>query len=177
MTRPVLGLIQPSIQWVLGTLTPGVKWQGMKLTTHLRPVPSLGTHGAIPPSLQYIFMAQCSITHEICLHGMVLSYVQELLYLYPTLPYLTLHRLRGCLETVCSEYLDLRGRKLWETEEDCLRSFTTCTLHQISVQWSNQGGWDGEGGHIICMREMRNVYKILVRNPEGKRPCRRSGLR
>jgi hypothetical protein len=26
------------------------------------------------------------------------------------------------------------------------------------------------------MEEMRNVYKILVRKPEGKRPHRRSGI-
>jgi hypothetical protein len=36
--------------------------------------------------------------------------------------------------------LDLRGRKWWEAREDCImRSFITCTLHQIllglSVRW------------------------------------------
>jgi len=28
-------------------------------------------------------------------------------------------------------------------------------------------------GHVACIREMRNSYKILVRKPEGKRPLRR----
>jgi hypothetical protein len=28
-------------------------------------------------------------------------------------------------------------------------------------------------GHVICMAEMRNAYKIPVRQPEGKRPLRR----
>jgi hypothetical protein len=27
--------------------------------------------------------------------------------------------------------------------------------------------------HVVCMGEMRNVYKILVRMPEGKKPLRR----
>jgi hypothetical protein len=37
---------------------------------------------------------------------------------------------------------------------------------------SNQGGWDGKGreGHVVCMGEMGNGYKILVRKPEGKMP-------
>jgi hypothetical protein len=26
--RPALGLTQPPIQWILGALSPGVKWQG-----------------------------------------------------------------------------------------------------------------------------------------------------
>jgi len=29
-------------------------------------------------------------------------------------------------------------------------------------------------GHVACMGEMINAYKILVGNPEGKRPLRRS---
>jgi hypothetical protein len=28
-------------------------------------------------------------------------------------------------------------------------------------------------GHVACMGDMRNVYKILVRKPEGQRPLRR----
>jgi hypothetical protein len=28
-------------------------------------------------------------------------------------------------------------------------------------------------GLVACIREMRNAYKILVRKPEGKRPCGR----
>jgi hypothetical protein len=29
-------------------------------------------------------------------------------------------------------------------------------------------------GHLVCMEEMRNAYKILVRKPKGKRPCGRT---
>jgi hypothetical protein len=28
-------------------------------------------------------------------------------------------------------------------------------------------------GHVACMGEMRNAYKILVRTPEGNRPLER----
>lgn len=31
--------------------------------------------------------------------------------------------------------------------------------------------------HVTCMREMRNVYNILVGNPKGRRPHRRPGYR
>jgi hypothetical protein len=37
-SRPVLGPTQSAIKWVLGALTPGVKWQGVKLATHLHSV-------------------------------------------------------------------------------------------------------------------------------------------
>jgi hypothetical protein len=30
---------------------------------------------------------------------------------------------------------------------------------------------------VVCMEEMRNAYKILIRKPEGKRPLRRSKYR
>jgi len=26
-----------------------------------------------------------------------------------------------------------------------MRSFTTCSLHQILLRWSSQEGWDGRG--------------------------------
>jgi hypothetical protein len=29
-------------------------------------------------------------------------------------------------------------------------------------------------GHVACIREIINAYKMLVGNPEGKRPLRRS---
>jgi hypothetical protein len=31
-------------------------------------------------------------------------------------------------------------------------------------------------GHVTCMGEMRNAYKILVIKPEGKRPHGRPGI-
>jgi hypothetical protein len=46
-----------------------------------------------------------------------------------------------------------------------------CTLHQI-FGWLSQGGWDGQG-----MGEMRNAYKILVWNLEGKIELERSWCR
>jgi hypothetical protein len=32
-------------------------------------------------------------------------------------------------------------------------------------------------GHEVCMGEMRNAYKNLVRKPEGKKPLRRRRYR
>jgi hypothetical protein len=43
-SRPALGPIQSPIQWILGTLSPGVK-----LTTHIHLVPKSRMHGTIPP--------------------------------------------------------------------------------------------------------------------------------
>jgi hypothetical protein len=31
-------------------------------------------------------------------------------------------------------------------------------------------------GHVACMGQMRNVYKILVGKPEGKRPLAGLGI-
>jgi hypothetical protein len=33
--------------------------------------------------------------------------------------------------------------------------------------------WKRWVGHVVCMGEMRNAYKILVGKPEGKRPLGR----
>jgi len=41
------------------------------------------------------------------------------------------------------EYFNLRGRKWWEAgENNKPRSFVTCKLHQILLQWSKRGIWD-----------------------------------
>jgi hypothetical protein len=49
-------------------------------------------------------------------------------------------------------------------------SFVTCTIHQILLRWSSRG-W---GGRV--MGEMKNVYKILIGEPERRKQlgsCRR----
>jgi len=35
--------------------------RGVKLTSHFYLVPRLGMHGSIPPLLQHVFMAWCSV--------------------------------------------------------------------------------------------------------------------
>jgi hypothetical protein len=34
-----------------------------------------------------------------------------------------------------------------------------------------------KSGHVACIEEMRNMYRISIGNPEGKRPCGRSRRR
>jgi hypothetical protein len=78
--------------------------------------------------------------------------------------------------------LDLRGRKWQEAEEDCImRSFMTCTLHQILFHYhiirvikSRNMRWTG---HVARMAEMKNPYKVLVRKPEYKKPYGRRRFR
>jgi hypothetical protein len=45
--------------------------------------------------------------------------------------------------------------------------FTPNIIRQIKSRWMR---WVG---HVACMWEERNVYKVLVGKPEGKRPLRR----
>jgi hypothetical protein len=74
----------------------------------------------------------------------------------------------GCLRTGCwGEHLDLRGRKWWqEAREDCImRSFITCSFHQLLLGWSSQGGWDEWG--ILRARE-RSAYRIWLKNLKGR---------
>jgi hypothetical protein len=77
VSRPVLGPIQPPIQWVPGALSLGVKRPGVKLTTHLHLVPS---------SKECV---ELYLHSPIRLHGVVLSEAQEQLYLYLHLTLLT----------------------------------------------------------------------------------------
>jgi len=67
--------------------------------------------------------------------------------------------------------VDLRRRKWWEVGEDCImRSFTTCTLHQMLLMIKSM--------RLACQvahtGKMRNAYNILVRKPEEERPLRKS---
>jgi hypothetical protein len=66
--------------------------------------------------------------------------------------------------------VDSRGRKWQKAAEHCIiRKFITCKLHQVKE--------DDIGRACSTHGEMRNVYKILVRNPEVKRLLRRSRCR
>jgi len=47
MSRLALGSTQPLIQWAPAVPSPGCSGQGVKLTTHLHPVPRLRMSGAI----------------------------------------------------------------------------------------------------------------------------------
>jgi hypothetical protein len=51
-----------------------------------------------------------------------------------------------------------------------MRNFTVCTHPQISLGKSRRMMW---AGHVACMGEERKVLKVLVGNPEGKRPLGR----
>jgi hypothetical protein len=55
------------------------------------------------------------------------------------------------------------GRKLHNSELCNLYVLTNI----IRVIKSRRMRW---AGHMACVGEMRNAYKILVRKPEGKRP-------
>jgi hypothetical protein len=49
-----------------------------------------------------------------------------------------------------------------------MRSFVTCTLHQILLGWLNHGGWDGQG--ISAQGGHKNAYTFLIGKLERKRP-------
>jgi hypothetical protein len=77
--------------------------------------------------------------------------------------------------------LDVKGKKWRETGEDCImRSFTTCTLHQILL--GNKFKENDMSGSCSTHVEMRNPYKILVGKLEmnrllGKPRCKRENNR
>jgi hypothetical protein len=48
-----------------------------------------------------------------------------------------------------------------------MRGFIICSLHQILLEFSNQG--DELDGTCSIHGEMKNAYKVLVGKPEGKR--------
>jgi hypothetical protein len=81
------------------------------------------------------------------------------------------------------EYLYLRGRKWREAGENCtVRSFMACTLHQILLGWSSQGGWDGRGMYHSRERwEMNTIFSsgnVKVRDHwEDLVPDRRNVLK
>jgi hypothetical protein len=53
-----------------------------------------------------------------------------------------------------------------------MKSLMICTAHLIrSGEKSRRMRW---AGHVAHMVERRDVYRVLVRKPEGKRPLGRS---
>jgi len=67
----------------------------MKLTIHLHLVQILGMCGALPPFLQYAFMAWCLIKQEIVFMVWCFCSTQGQLYLFPFLMILLLFSERG----------------------------------------------------------------------------------
>jgi hypothetical protein len=68
----------------------------------------------------------------------------------------------------------LRGRKWQDVGEDCImRSFITCTLHQIRVIRRIKTRRMRLAVHVACMGEMRTACKMLVGKHKGKRPLGR----
>ena len=63
-----LGPSKPSVEWVVGTVSPGVKHRGVKVTTHLHVVLKLRMRGAIPLlhclSLRAQERVHCHLTYE-----------------------------------------------------------------------------------------------------------------
>jgi len=55
------------------------------------------------------------------------------------------HTFMVCENRVLRRIFGLQKVDVAASEEDCImRSFLTCTLHQMILEWSNQG-WDGRG--------------------------------
>jgi hypothetical protein len=62
--------------------------------------------------------------------------------------------------------LDLRKkRKLEDGGYSIIRHFIISDLHATLLRWAR---------HVVCMGEIRNMYKNVVQNHEGKRPLLRS---
>jgi hypothetical protein len=73
--------------------------------------------------------------------------------------------------------LELEGKELvggWRRlhNEELHNLFGSTDI--IRVIMSRRTKW---AGHVACMGQLRNSYKVFVRNPEGKRPHRRPGHR
>jgi hypothetical protein len=80
------------------------------------------------------------------------------------------HRLRVSENRVLRRIFGSKRKEVAAGEYDCImRIFISCTLRVIK---SRRMRW---AGHVASMGQMRNVYNILVRRPEGKRPLGRPG--
>jgi len=69
--------------------------------------------------------------------------------------------------------LDLRGRKWREgsRRRQPKSGASSCIIRVVDSRWMR---W---AGHVVCIAEMRNVYKILVGKPEKMRPLGRRTCR
>jgi hypothetical protein len=63
-----------------------------------------------------------------------------------------------------------------EVRENCImRSFITCTLHQVQLEDQvKEMRW---AGSIACMGEKMNAYKVFVEKPKGVRSLGRPRCR
>jgi hypothetical protein len=52
-----------------------------------------------------------------------------------------------------------------------MRSFTSCTPHQILVERSNK---ELNSALVVRMEERRHAYRVLVGKPDGKRQLRKT---
>jgi hypothetical protein len=65
--------------------------------------------------------------------------------------------------------MDLKGRKCQEARENCIMRISWIVLftkYQLIIKSRRIRC----ARHVTDMGEVRNVCKILIRNPEGKRP-------
>jgi len=69
---------------------------------------------------------------------------------------------------LCCVYINIWGGGWREVGGHCILMYASQNI--IMVIKSRRVRW---AGHAACMREVRNVYKILVGKPERKRPCGR----
>jgi hypothetical protein len=61
-SRPALGSTQPPIQWVPGSLSPGVKWPGREADHSLPASTEVKKTCVYIPTTLYVFMPQCLIS-------------------------------------------------------------------------------------------------------------------
>jgi hypothetical protein len=67
--------------------------------------------------------------------------------------------------------LNLKGRKADHGKNCIIMNFITCILHLI-VRVIKSRRMRCEG-HVVCMGEVRVVYRVLAGRPKGKRPLGR----
>jgi len=72
--------------------------------------------------------------------------------------------------------MEVRGRKCWKTGKCCtVRDFMTlyASPYIARLSKSRRLRWVG---HVACMGDMRNLFKMLVGSPKGKDHSQDEGL-